>query len=92
MNVVKHGIPPHGPPDVLVTLRCSAAAVEVLVEDAGPPFDPLAPELRPPATSLDEVVPGGWGLGLIRRTCPEPHYERRDGKNRLTLRFPLKPA
>jgi anti-sigma regulatory factor (Ser/Thr protein kinase) len=57
------------------------------VEDAGAAFDPASAPLPRRADSLANAVPGGWGIGLIRRFCPSLTYERRDGVNRLTMPF-----
>jgi anti-sigma regulatory factor (Ser/Thr protein kinase) len=39
--------------------------------------------------SLDEAIPGGRGLMLVRSIAPGVDYERRDGRNRVTIAFPL---
>jgi hypothetical protein len=39
--------------------------------------------------SLTETKPGGLGLGLLRHHCPHLRYRREDGRNLLTLRFPI---
>ena len=42
--------------------------------------------------TLDEAVPGGRGLLLVRSIAPRLGYERRDGFNRVILGFPLDPG
>jgi serine/threonine-protein kinase RsbW len=88
-NVAMHAFPAGGTGKILVRLRTGPDAVELVVEDDGAAFDPtLAPPRQRPADPLETPV-GGWGLGLIRRYCPDIGYARRDGRNILTLRFPL---
>ena len=38
-------------------------------------------------TSLQEARVGDLGIHLMRSFADGMHYERRDGRNRLTLRF-----
>jgi len=56
-------------------------AVELLLEDRGPPFDPTGVALRP----LDSSAEGGRGIALMRTLMDEIRYERRGSRNRLTL-------
>jgi anti-sigma regulatory factor (Ser/Thr protein kinase) len=71
---------------IRVTFRCDAAQAEVEVEDDGRPFDPrLVPPPLAPA-SLETLVPGGYGVAMMRHFTDEIHYEREGALNRLTLR------
>ena len=45
-----------------------------------------------PATSLEEAKVGDLGIHLMRSFANGMDYERRDGRNRLTLRFVEPPA
>src|SRR5262249_59810028 len=64
-------------------------AVVRRIEDAAGAFDPLAVAPPPVPTSLDEALPAGRGLRLMRLSADAASYERREGRNRLTLRFLL---
>jgi serine/threonine-protein kinase RsbW len=70
-----------------VDLAWRDSVMVAVIEDRGPPFDPRA--AQPPARpgSLDDAVPGGLGLLLIRSFASEIDYETVPGGNRLTLRF-----
>jgi anti-sigma regulatory factor (Ser/Thr protein kinase) len=60
------------------------------IEDNGSAFDPTqVPPPRVPA-SLDEAKVGDIGIHLMRSFASGIHYERRDGTNRLTMRFAQK--
>jgi serine/threonine-protein kinase RsbW len=87
-NVIRHGYPA-GPPGaadrILLLLEDSDDAVTLTIEDRARPFDPTTFALQAPATSLEETVPGGHGIRLIRRKTAAIAYERRNGANRLTL-------
>jgi serine/threonine-protein kinase RsbW len=39
------------------------------------------------AKSLDDAKIGDYGIHLMRSFASGMHYERREGRNRLTLRF-----
>jgi serine/threonine-protein kinase RsbW len=93
-NVVHHAWAPSddGPRSVTVLIDRAGAQVEITVEDAGRPFDPTAAPLAPVARSLEEAVPGGRGLMLVRSIAPRVAYERRNGVNRTTIAFPVEPA
>jgi serine/threonine-protein kinase RsbW len=62
-------------------------AIVVTIEDHGIAFDPLAVTPPAPATTLLEAPEGGRGIPLMRHFSRHLAYERRDGANRLTLRF-----
>ena len=69
--------------DVALDQRLNSASVTVL--DAGAAFDPLTAPDRPLPNTLDEALPRGMGLGIIRRTSNFLHYRRADGRNHLTF-------
>jgi anti-sigma regulatory factor (Ser/Thr protein kinase) len=56
-------------------------AIELRFEDGGPAFDPTTVPLRP----LDSPAEGGRGIALIRALSDGLRYERRRGRNRLTV-------
>ena len=57
-------------------------------EDSGPAFDPLARDTPERPATLDDTVPGGLGLVLLRQHATHLAYQRLDGRNRLTLALP----
>lgn len=88
-NVAMHAYPPGQQGEIVVRLRTAPDTVELVVEDAGLPFDPTQARAGARPADAREMQVGGWGLGLIRRYCPDIAYARRDGRNVLTLRFPV---
>ena len=62
--------------------ECSAS---VTVSDAGMAFNPLTVPKRVTPKTLDEALPGGMGLALIRRCSSLLHYRHEDGHNHLTF-------
>jgi anti-sigma regulatory factor (Ser/Thr protein kinase) len=57
------------------------------LEDTGCEFDPTQFPPRSVAKSLEEAKVGDLGIHLMRSFASSMHYERRDGRNRLTMRF-----
>jgi serine/threonine-protein kinase RsbW len=88
-NVVRHAWTGGALQSLTVRIARIASELEITVEDDGRPFDPREAPLAPPPRSLEEAVPGGRGLMLVRGTAPRLAYERRDGVNRVTIAFPL---
>lgn len=89
MNVAMHGFAPGQAGEITIRLCRAPDSAALVVEDSGHAFDPTAAAAPARATSLEEAVPGGLGLTLLRHYCRDIAYERVDGRNRLTLRFPL---
>jgi anti-sigma regulatory factor (Ser/Thr protein kinase) len=57
----------------------------VTLSDAGIPFDPVsAPEKALPKT-LDDALPHGRGLQMIRASASVLRYRREEGRNHLTF-------
>jgi serine/threonine-protein kinase RsbW len=87
-NIIMHG---GGAKDdrlqIAVALERNGGTLVARIEDSGREFDPT--QFPPPsvAKSLEEAKVGDLGIHLMRSFASDMHYERRDGRNRLTLRF-----
>jgi hypothetical protein len=57
------------------------------IEDSGCEFDPAQVPAPSLASSLEGAKVRGFGIHLMRIFATGMNYERRDGRNRLTLRF-----
>jgi len=90
MNVAFHAYGPDEAGEVAIALTLGEAEAVLVVEDEGKAFDPVAAPPRKKLESLETAQPGGLGLVLMRHHCRALEYERREGRNRLTLRFPVK--
>ena len=72
-------------PRMKVTLRKFTNRLVLVVEDSGPPFNPLdapAPDLD---SGIDDRKLGGMGLHLVRRYPDRIDYRCVDDRNILTL-------
>lgn len=87
-NIVKYAFPDGDPHEIDLTVAVEADGIVLRFEDDGVAFDPLqAPQPKVPA-SIDEAVPGGLGIALLRRHCSSASYRRLDGRNVLTVLVP----
>jgi serine/threonine-protein kinase RsbW len=85
-NAVRHGYAAAGRAgEIELRFGLADGAVELLMLDEAPPFDPLV--VREPDTEagLEERQVGGLGIFLVRRLMDAVEYERSEGKNRLRL-------
>ena len=72
-------------------IRISAGVLDdpkrlvIILEDGGVPFNPL--DKKDPDTSLDTSTRpiGGLGIFMTKKIMDKMEYERRDGKNIVTL-------
>lgn len=87
-NIFSYAFDDEGVHSVLVELRADEETVELTVEDGGRPFNPLQspePDVNLPPELRAKPV-GGLGIHLVRKLMDEVEYERREGKNVLTMR------
>ena len=86
-NVIMYGAAEHDRLEIVVELERKGATLVARVEDTGRPFDPTRVPPPPAAASLAEAKVGDLGIHLVRSFASAMDYERRNGRNRLTLRF-----
>jgi serine/threonine-protein kinase RsbW len=73
--------------EIVVEVEREDQTLVARIEDNGSAFDPTQ-FLRPPVpASLAEAKVGNLGIHLMRSFASGMHYERRDSRNRLTVRF-----
>jgi serine/threonine-protein kinase RsbW len=85
-NIVRHGFDGlRGTIDV--TFALDERELTVRVEDTAARFNPLLAPAPDRAVSLEERSPGGLGIALVQALMDGVHYEWRDGRNVLTLKW-----
>jgi sigma-B regulation protein RsbU (phosphoserine phosphatase) len=88
-NVIDHGGPGAlaAPIDlsICVTHAPDLGAATVTIADGGSPFNPLDHTPRPLPRTLDEAVPGGLGIPMLRSLADELGYAYDDARNRLSF-------
>jgi len=84
-NIMKYGLAPDSKSDVLVRLDLRLGCVELLVSDAGQPFDPkaaIAPDVH---LDLDERTVGGLGLFMVQEMMDNFSYIHKSGRNVVVM-------
>ena len=88
-NTISYGYATGVRGEIALTLGTVEDHAVLEIEDDGLPFNPLALADAPPAQSLEESRIGGLGVSLIRRNMALCDYQRRAGRNVLTLKSPI---
>jgi serine/threonine-protein kinase RsbW len=66
-----------------------AQALDLVLEDDGPEYDPLARDEVDTEADLEERDIGGLGVHLVRKLTQDARYERIGGTNRLSCSLAL---
>ena len=83
INVIMHGYGKGRRGEIDVQLWREPGELRAIIVDSAPPFDPVTAP-RPDAKANPS---GGRGLRILRRFASGLAYERRDGTNRLAIRW-----
>ncbi len=86
-NIIMYGARRADPLEIAVELERNGENLVARIEDNGQQFDPTRAPPPVSARSLEEAKVGELGIHLMRSFATGMDYERRDGRNRLTLRF-----
>ena len=88
-NILKYAYHDSATHEIRLRLEIVSGQLLLALEDDGRPFNPVAapePNVRLP---IQERVPGGLGIHLVRKLVDQIVYRRRDRLNRLTLNIGL---
>ncbi len=84
VNTINYSFQDQNEHDIFVRINCMGDNVVVEFEDDGIEFNPLnVPE--PQDLPLEERIPGGVGIYLVKTMMDTFEYERKNGKNILTI-------
>lgn len=84
-NVVDHGYDDQDHHEIRVTATRTPVRVKVTLSDDGRPFDPFATATPDLCLSAEDRALGGLGIHLCREMFDRFDYQRRDGRNIVTL-------
>jgi len=88
-NILKYGYDDTAVHEIILYIQVQPGTLRLVLEDDGHPFNPLdysEPDLHLPA---EERLPGGLGIHLVRKMADRIEYQRRDGRNRVTVEIQL---
>ena len=85
-NVIMYGAT-DGEFKIAIELERLGGTLVARIEDNGQPFDPTQVAPHPLPSTLKDAKIGDLGIHLVRSFASQMDYERRHGRNRLTLRF-----
>ena len=92
VNIAHYAYKPDvGKAVVSASMDSDHAIISVSFEDTGTPFNPLAKEDPDVTLSAAERKIGGLGIFMVKKSMDNVHYERKDGKNILTLVKRIRP-
>ncbi len=85
-NTLMHGGVAGTGATVTLTIEEDGGTLRMAYEDPGQPFDPTRAPPPDGNRAADDLPIGGAGLRIIQALAEAITYERRDGRNRITLR------
>lgn len=86
-NVVSYGYDDDAAHDISISLAADASGLEIIFEDDGKAFDPLAAPKPNIDGSIEERPIGGLGVYLVVSMSDDIAYVRDGNVNRLTMRL-----
>ncbi len=92
INVINHGYADGQSHTFTVELAAVDRRVTVIVTDDAPAYNPLARAEVDVTLPLEDRPIGGLGVHLVKKLMDSARYERRDGRNILTLVRTLAPT
>lgn len=84
-NIVKYAYPDAGEYLTEVTLDFDAVRLKAVISDGGIPFNPFNQERPDTTQGVDDREIGGLGIHLVKTMFDEVRYQRRAGRNIVTL-------
>ena len=85
-NIISYGFKDNLEHITQFHLHLNDNELTVIIEDEGVAFNPLKKKDPDIPADLKDVKIGGLGIHIVRKLMDDIHYERKDGKNKLTLK------
>ena len=85
-NIVCYGFKDKSEHITWFSLNLNNDELTVIIEDAGVAFNPIEKKDPEISDDLKNVKIGGLGIHIVRKLMDDLHYERKNGKNKLTLK------
>lgn len=84
-NTICYGFEDNDEHEIAVSLELRNGMVETTITDDAAAFDPISAPKPHLDRGLDDALPGGLGIHLIRGLMDRLEYRREAGRNVLTL-------
>ena len=85
-NIVSYGFDDDSENIIKFTLNCDNNLVIINIEDNGIPFNPLEKIDPDFPDNVENAEIGGLGIHIIKKIMDNVSYERKQGKNKLSMR------
>lgn len=85
-NIISYGYTDDLVHEILLELNFSQNILTLTIADDGKEFDPLRIPEPDVTLSVEERQIGGLGIMFVRKTMDTVEYQRRDGRNILSLK------
>lgn len=85
-NIVLYGLEDDLEHFIMFNIKLDGNAITVNISDDGIPFNPLTKKDSELATDISKAQIGGLGIHIVKKLMDDIWYERKQGKNRLTLK------
>ena len=84
-NIVSYAYQDDGEHDIEIELGLADNRLSMVITDDGVPFDPSAKDSPDTAVPLEARPLGGLGIHLVKKIADDLSYQRRAGKNVVTV-------
>jgi serine/threonine-protein kinase RsbW len=88
INTVRYGYADSAAHYIEVSLHLSDDVIVMTFDDDAQRFDPSTAPMPVLPNTIEEMMPGGLGLILVRKNTKEMRYARAHGRNQLWLSIP----
>lgn len=85
-NIVLYGFDDDGEHKIRFTMSADDSVVIATIEDDGRPFNPLKKKALTLPENVEDAKIGGLGIHITRELMDNVSYERKQGRNRITIK------
>jgi anti-sigma regulatory factor (Ser/Thr protein kinase) len=89
-NIITYGYVDQNKHEIDIHISISDNHLQLLIEDDGREFNPLATSVADTGSTMEERKIGGLGIHLCRKTMDDIHYKYKNEKNCLTMKKNLR--
>jgi len=91
-NIVSYGFEDDLEHIIRFTMNLDNQVLTLGIEDEGVAFNPLEKKVPEVPADLIDVRIGGLGIHIVRKLMDDLRYNRKQGKNKLTMKKSIQPS